>query len=237
MEGEIIHSNNKHLPNHVAIVTSGKSIWANKNGKKIDYAYRKSFEIIESIINEQVSLKIPIISFFLLSNDLKSQEQFSILIDNMTQFFDNLAVSKFMLDNKIKVSILGRWYDLPGRLVESIKQIIDKSKNNDGYFVNFCLNYDGQEELLDAIKLLARQIKSDKVDPDSITKEMIKGNLSSSYFSSPDLIIINGDRNETTGIFLWDSGHSQLYVTNKLFPDFTKEEFSNAIKNYNIKKT
>lgn len=220
------------MPKHIAIVTSGKTVWAKEKNKSIDEVYKKSVEIILKLINEQVSLNIPIISFFLLSTDLKSQEQFSILIDNLTKFFNDLNENEIIIKNKIKVSILGKWYDLPGRLVDSIKKIIDKTKDYDTYFVNFCLNYDGQEELLDAIKLLARQIKADKVDADSITKEMIKENLASSYFIPPDLIIVNGEKKETTGIFLWDSSHAQIFITNKLFPEFSTNDFNNAIKDF-----
>ena len=98
--------------------------------------------------------------------------------------------------------------------------------------MNFCINYSGQEEIVDAIKLVARQVKADKLDVDAITSSVVKENIYSSYFLPPDLMIVNGARRSTNGLLLWDSSLSQIYYTNKMFPDFDRTEFMDAIKEF-----
>jgi tritrans,polycis-undecaprenyl-diphosphate synthase [geranylgeranyl-diphosphate specific] len=159
-------------------------------------------------------------------------EKYSILMDQLKSFFDDIATREFILKNNVKISVLGKWYDLPGRVVDSIKIALDKTKDNEEFYLNFAINYDGQEEIVDAVKLISRQIRADKLDPDSINKELIKENTYSSYFIPPDLIIVNGPTKVTNGLLLWDSSKSQIHFTSKLWPDFDRTEFMDAIKEF-----
>ena len=221
------------VPKHIAITTDGIDKWALKNNVSYEDAYKRNFLVLKNTIKLQVKLKIPILSFYILDKNTNRENEFySYLLDSIVNMLDTLAASPLINENKIKVSVLGKWYKLPGRVVDSIKSIIEETKDYDSFFVNFCINYNGQEEIVDAFKLLGMQIKAGKLDPDLINKDSIKENLYSSYFLPPDLMIKNGTRKETSGFLLWDSIHTKLYFTNKLWPDFDRTEFMDAIKDY-----
>ncbi|MFH1323653.1 MAG: polyprenyl diphosphate synthase [Nanoarchaeota archaeon] len=219
------------LPRHIAIVTKGKHIYSKKHNTPIGEVYKRSNLIILSTISSAVKLNIPTLTFYILSTGSSELEHFSTVIDSLTEFLNDLSEKELIHKNRIKVSVLGKWYDLPSKIVDSIKNIIEKTKDYDGFFVNFCLNYDGQEELVDAIKLIARQITSQKITSGLITKDTIKENIYSSYFLPPDLIIVNGSK-KSSGLLLWDSPNAKVYFTNKLWPDFDRIEFMDAIKEY-----
>ena len=220
------------MPKHIAITTEGKTHWAKINNKPLQEAYRISLINIKETIKEQVNLNIPITTFYLLSTDIKDFEPLSELVDFLVMFFNELPKLKLVKNNKIKISVLGKWYNLPGRVVEPIKRALDETKDYDSYFVNFCVNYDGQEEIVDACKLLARQVKAEKLDPDSIDKSLIKENLYSSYFLPPDIIIKHGEKKKIPNFLLWDSVNSFIYFSEKLWPDFKKKGFRDAIKSF-----
>ncbi len=219
------------LPKHIALVTKGKHIYADKHRKPIEEVYQKSNVIILSTIASSIKLKIPITTFYLLSTKTEELPHFSTVIDSLTEFFNDLANKELIHKNKIKLSVLGKWYNMPGKFVDSIKNLIENTKEYDSYFVNFCINYDGQEEIVDAIKLISRQLKADKLDAEMISKELIKENIYSSYFLPPDLIIINGSK-RTSDLLLWDSPNAKVYFTNKLWPDFDKVELMDAVREY-----
>jgi len=219
------------LPRHIALVTKGKHIYAEKHKIPIEKVYKRSNIIILSTIASSVKLNIPITTFYLLSIKGKELEHFSTVMDSLTEFFNDLASKELIHKNQIKISVLGKWYDLPGKFVDSIKNIIEKTKEYDSYFVNFCINYDGQEEIVDAVRLISRQIKADKLDAELINKELIKENTYSSYFLPPGLIIINGSK-RTSDLLLWDSPNAKVYFTNKLWPDFDRMELMDAIRDY-----
>lgn len=219
------------LPRHIAIVTKGKHVYAEKHKKAIEEVYNKSNLIMLSTIASAAKLKIPITTFYLLSTKSYELEHFSAVVDSLAEFFNELAEKEIIHKNKIKISVFGKWYDMPGKLVDSIKKVMEKTKEYDSFFVNFCINYDGQQEIIDALKLVSMQIKSGKLDAELISKETIKENLYSSYFMPPDLIIINGSK-RTSDLLLWDSPNAKVYFTNKLWPDFDRLELMDAIREY-----
>lgn len=219
------------LPKHIALVTKGKHLYAEKHKISIEKVYKRSNVIILSTIASSIKLKIPITTFYILSTKTQELPDSSTVIDSLTEFFNDLASKELIHKNQIKVSVLGKWYDMPGKFVDSIKNLIEKTKEYDSYFVNFCINYDGQEEIVDAIRLISRQLKADKLDPEMINKDLIKENIYSSYFLPPDLIIINGSK-RTSDLLLWDSPNAKVYFTNKLWPDFDRVELMDAIRDY-----
>ncbi|MBL7056185.1 di-trans,poly-cis-decaprenylcistransferase [Candidatus Woesearchaeota archaeon] len=221
------------LPRHIALTLDGMQKWALKNKIPYEEAYKKSFSILKNIIEKQVQLNIPMMSFYVLDEKYdKDHESYDAFMTSLAEFLNELSKSTLINENKIKVSILGKWYNLPGKVVDSIKKSIEETRDYDNYFVNLCINYDGQEEILDAVKLLGMQIKAGKVDPELIDKESIKDNLYSSYFLPPNLMIQNGSEKTTKGFLLWDSMRTKIYFTNQLWPDFDKTEFMDALKEY-----
>jgi len=224
------------IPKHLAMNIAGVTKWAERENIPLADAFKRSFAVMEDIIRFQVKLNIPILTFFVLPETSKKSQQFSVLLDCFVQFLDRISFGELVNKNKIKVTILGKWYDLPGRAVDRIKSIIEESKDYDTFFLNFCVNYNGQEEIVDSCKIIAKKVAAKKLDPDDITKETIKDNIYSSYFIPPDLIVKNGVRIEQDSLLLWDSIHAHIYFSRKLFPDLTISELKSAIKEYQKNK-
>ena len=214
---EKIHIIKAGMPRHIAIAME----------KELEDTYNKRTSLIKDFVNIQIKLNIPIITIFLLSSGAKNSENFSFLMDDLAKLFNEIISNNKIHKDQIKVSVLGKWYDLPERVVNPIREIIESTKDYDRFFLNFCVNYDGHEEIVDACRIIARQIKSEKIDPESISRQLIKENLYSSYFISPDLIIENS--REFSGLLLWDSKNSMIVSTGKQWPEFTKSDLFKAI--------
>ncbi len=217
------------LPKHVALDLEGVGKWAEENGVSIDEAYRQSFIRLFELIRKSVELNIPIITFYIMSPMMRRTLVEEPLIEQFSQFLEKAETIPFFAEHKIKVTILGKWYDLHQRVVDAIRKVGEETKDFDSFFVNFCINYDGQEEIVDACKLIARQVKMGRIDPDVIKKDLIKDNVYSSYFIPPDLIIRNGTRKVVSSLLLWDSPGAKLVFSEKLFPDLSVEEFERAV--------
>ncbi|MBD3249604.1 di-trans,poly-cis-decaprenylcistransferase [Candidatus Woesearchaeota archaeon] len=224
--------NGKKMLRHLAITLHGLELWAVKNNRPFEESYEKSFKLLKDTIGFQAKKNIPILTIYLLPEGLKKEEQFVIFINYLTDFFSQIKNSSIIHSNNIKISALGKWYDIPAKAVDSIKEAVKETKEYDKFFLNFCINYNGQTEIVDACRLLGRQIKADKLDVNAITKDTIKDNIYSSYFLPPDLIIKNGKKRKTYGFLLWDSVDAELYFTNKYFPDCGISDFARAIESY-----
>jgi len=228
---EKIHIIKASMPRHIAI-TMEKELKAMLN-IDLENIYNKRIILIKDLVNIQMKLNIPIMTIFLLSGYAKNSENFSFLMDDLAKFFNEMVSHKEIHTDQIKISVLGKWYELPERVVNPIRKIIESTKDYDKFFLNFCVNYDGHEEIVDACRLIARQIKSEKIDPESINNQLIKENLYSSYFISPDLIIENNK--EFSGLLLWDSKNTMIVSTGKQWYEFTKSDLFKAIEAFQNK--
>ncbi len=185
-----------------------------------EFLNSKRLSIITEIMFFQEIHKIPIVTIFLLP-----------LGGSIDDGFLNLSNKILELAhlNQVKVSVLGKWYDLPGRMVDSIKSMIEETKDYDHFFFNLCMNYDGREEIVDACRIIALKARSDKLNAESISRDIVKENIYSSYFIPPDIIIKTGEK-RMDGLLLWDSAYSEVYFTGRPWHEFSEKELKRALR-------
>jgi tritrans,polycis-undecaprenyl-diphosphate synthase [geranylgeranyl-diphosphate specific] len=227
---ETVNIDKSKIPNHIALSVEGCREFAAKKGISYDEIKKRKFLNIKNIVKSCVKLGVPISTFYILPSKTKDESEIVEIIDSLVVFFEELRNWEFIRENQIKVSVLGKWYDLPGRLVEPIKGVLEYTRDYDKFFINMCINYDGQDEIVDAAKMIARQVKAGKLDPEGISKADIKENIYSSYFLPPELIIKTGISKKLDGIMLWDSVNAKIYFSNVQWPDFGKIELLRAIE-------
>ena len=227
----VIRYNMKKV-NHIAISIEGNIRYAAEKKISIEEVFKNSHDNIKDVMRFQVENNIPIISLILFSKQFNEIQDSPKLLDAYDRAFQDIISDEMIAANQIKISFMGKWYNLPGKLVERIKYMIDETKDYDKFFLNFYLNYDGQEEILDAVRLLLRQVEHGKISGKNITKTDIKDNLYSSYFLPPDLIIRNGKDKSIGGILLWDSQNSTVVFTDKYWPEFSIDDLKRAIESF-----
>jgi undecaprenyl diphosphate synthase len=224
------------MPNHIAMTVGGLGRWSRKSGEDLKEAHKRAFKKVEEVIRYQLCFDIPIITLYMINSKVKQAKDFLETMDALAEFFKELLHNEDVFRSKIKVSILGKWYDLPSRVVEPIKRVIDETKDYDSFFINICINYDGKEEIVDACKMIVRKAMLEKLDVDAIDSEMMKDNIYSSYFLPPDLIIKTGTGKRLHGFLLWDSTHALVYFSGILWLEFKEKDFIKAMKYYQENK-
>lgn len=224
------------MPKHIAMTVGGLGRWSRKSGEDLKEAHKRAFKKVEEIVRYQLCFDIPIISLYMINSNVNAAVDFTETMDALSEFFKELLQNKDIFKNKVKVSIIGKWYDLPSRVVEPIKRVIDETKDYDSFFLNLCINYDGREEIVDACRIIVRKALVEKTDVDSIDAEMIKDNIYSSYFLPPELIVKTGTGKRLHGFLLWDSPHSLIYFSGTLWIEFKERDFIKAIQYYQQNK-
>ncbi len=213
------------MPKHVAISLDDISGWCRGNNVNFAAGCERYFRNLKRLVELQVNLDVPIFTIYALPDDMdKLSDDYQAYSEFIAKFFSELLNSQIIQEQKIKISIFGKWYRLPGRAVEVLKDSIEATKDHDRFFANFCIGYDGREEIADACRLIAKQVQSGKLDPDMITKENIKENIYSSYFLPPDVVFIYGER-KLTGLLMWDSAYSGIAFADKPFMEFEEGDF------------
>jgi len=218
------------MPKHIAISLDNIFDWCRKNNKNISEACGNYFDLLNKLLEQQSALNIPIFTIYLLPYVEKPSDDYITFCDCIADFFNKLSSNPIVPKQKIKISIFGKWYNLPGKAVEALKNAIEETKEYDSFFANFCINYDGQEEIVDACRLIAKQAELGKIAPEMLTKESIKENIYASYFLPPDVILIYGER-KSSGLLLWDSVNSRLVFADKSFMEFDEGDIENLNRN------
>ncbi len=216
---------------HVAVSIEGgpEEISSLKNFRvSVHQVYEKKGTLINELLNEQIKMEIPVMSLFLLSGR-KINSDFFDKVNNILITIKKLNMD-FIVKNQVKVMPIGKWYELPVNIVDEVKHLIDRTRDFDRFFLNLYINYDGQKELEDAVKIIGMKIENKKMSAEQITRQEIKDALYTSYYVPPDLIIIN-DSNSLNGFLLWDSAYSSIVITNKRWLDFTAKDFRRIVKN------
>lgn len=218
----------QNIPNHVAIIMDGNGRWAKQRGKKRSEGHLEGSKTLERLAIHILKKGIKVLSVFAFSteNFKRSKDEVDYLMNLIVKYFKKKA-SNFN-DNNIKVTVSGRKINLRKDVLEAIDYIEDSTKNNTGGVLNICLNYGGQEEIIDASKKIAIDYKNGDVSLEDIDKSIFNKYL---YNNIPeiDFLIRTSGELRISNFMLYSLAYSELYFTDTYFPDFKEKEFDEAL--------
>lgn len=209
---------------HIGFIAGGSRAFAQTAGLSVEEAYERRYANVLRTIEACCAKGIPTMTFLLLPYEIHNHRQYPVVVDSLVRFIDALLVWPAVREQRIRIAVLGHWYDMPGRAVEAIKRVLDATAGNDGRLVNLCLNYDGRQEIVDATRLLAHQVRLGKIDPDAISAERIKESVYTASLAPPDLIVKTGTSRRLGSFLLWDSHEADVHITGRPWQEFSTEE-------------
>jgi len=220
------------MPRHLAIIMDGNGRWAKQQGKKRSYGHQEGVKKLREIIKEVFSLRIPYLSLYIFSVDNWKREnsEISFLMKLISQFYKTDA--KEMSKNGIRVVHSGIYPPLPEKTVEILKKIQDETRDNQNGTLNICINYGGRIEITEGIKKLIQDFQKNQVKIDEIDPELFSKYLFHPQVPDVDLLIRTSGEIRISDFMLWRIAYSELWFTNTLWPDFSKEELHQAISDY-----
>ena len=220
---------------HLVLIARGIAYQAKKDNVEFLEAYEKAFERLKELLSLQVELNIPIFTVDILPEYAQAKEYFMSAVAKLGEFLQWLNKAEFIHKNMVKVSFFGKWYRLSSEVVETAKKIIEETKRYDSFFLNFCINYDGREEILDACKLIAKQVQIGKIDPEMINEQVFRENTYAGYFLPPDLIVRTGFLKKVNTL-LWDLPDAEIYFSEKSFLHLNKDELKKIIDEFKLRR-
>ena len=224
---------NQNLPDHIAIIMDGNRRWAKLQGKPAGFGHKEGAKTLENIVRyaNKIGLKYITVYAFSTENWKRSEDEVKglmLLLQNYLVDYGKRADSE-----NIKIQILGDITKFPDGTQKSIKDCIERTKNNTGVTLSIALNYGGRAELQEAIKNIARDVKNGKIEEEQINEELISNYLYTKDMPDPDLIIRTSGELRISGFLTWQSTYSELYFIQKNWPDFKEQDLDEAIQEYN----
>ena len=220
------------MPEHVAIIMDGNRRFAEDFGLSVDAGHVFGRDKIEEVLEWCFELEIKNLTVYAFSteNFRRSNEEVRTLMDLCKNELDKAAKDSRIHKNQVRVRVLGHLDSLPEDIAESAKRIMDETKKYDKYSFNIALAYGGREEILQAIKKIAKDVKDDKLELDDIKEPIVSKYLYTNGIPDPDIILRTSGEERISNFLFWQLAYSELYFSDVYWPAFQKRDFLRAIK-------
>jgi len=220
------------VPQHVAIIMDGNGRWAKKQGKPRVYGHKNGVKSVKDSIESCGELKIKYLTLYAFSTEnwnrpkLEVKTLMSLLVSTLK---DEL---KTLQKNNIKLLTIGNIDSLPVKAQSEIKEVIQKTKNNDALTLTLALSYGSREEFVNVIKNISKKVVNNDLKIEEIDENIINNHLYTFSLPNVDFLIRTSGEKRISNFLLWQIAYAELFFTKTLWPDFRKENFFNAILDY-----
>lgn len=221
--------NKETMPRHIGIIMDGNRRWAKAKGMSVSSGHKEGAKTLEKIVRyaNKIGLEYITVYAFSTENWKRAEEEVKALMMLLQNYLDDY--SKRADTENIRVKILGNIETLSAGMQKSIKNCMERTKNNTGVTFNIALNYGGRDELVKAIKKIASQVKNSEIQIEDITEELIANSLYTKGEPEPDLIVRTSGEKRLSGFLTWQSVYSEILFIDKNWPDFEEEDLNDAI--------
>lgn len=222
----------KNIPEHIAIILDGNRRWAKAKGMPGTYGHKEGAKVLENISKyaNEIGIKYMTVYAFSTENWKRSEDEVNMLMSLFQSYLDDYSKKAFK--ENIKVNIIGTRKGLDERLIKSIENCEELTKNCTGMNFNVALNYGSREEMVNAIKNIAKDIKENKLDVEEITENVVSNNLYTSHMPDPDLVIRTSGELRLSNFLMWQLAYAEFLFVEKNWPEFTEKDLDMAIDEY-----
>jgi len=222
---------NIKIPNHVAIIMDGNGRWATKRGLSRSEGHLEGSKTLQKLTEHIFNKGVKVLSVFAFSteNFKRSKEEVDYLMNLFIKMFKTNF--KTLKSKNIKIVFSKKENGLPEKLEKIIEQIESETKDNTAGIFNICINYGGQDEIVDTTKKLCKKVLSGELDINDIDNNIFEQNLYQ-YLPPIDLLIRTSGEKRVSNYMLWQLAYAEMYFPGVHFPDFNSNEFDKALEVY-----
>lgn len=231
---EILKSriDNDRLPQHVAIIMDGNGRWACQRNKPRTFGHEAGVEAVRKTVRAAAELGVKYLTLFTFSVENWNRPR-----DEVTALMKLLSrTTRKEIDelnrNNVRLITTGRIEGLSLSRRRALNIAMDKTKDNTGLVLNLALNYGGRTEIIDAVRTIAAEVKSGLLDPARIDENVFSKYLYTAALPDPDLLIRTSGEMRISNFLLWQTSYTEMYVTDVLWPDFSRKELFEAVIEY-----
>ena len=217
------------LPTHIAVIMDGNGRWAIQHGRDRVFGHRKGVESVRNVIEAAAELGIKCLTLYAFSTENwgRPDEEISALMSIMVKSLNDETDT--MIKNNIRLNAIGDFNRLTKDVKERLFETIQMTSGSTGLNLVVALSYSSRWEIIEAVKRIAYDASAKKIDPQSVDESKFETYLSTTGMPDPDLLIRTSGELRVSNFLLWQMAYTELYFTNKLWPDFGKEDFYDAI--------
>jgi undecaprenyl diphosphate synthase len=220
------------IPQHVAVIMDGNGRWAQRKGNERIFGHQNAVKAVRNTAEAAAELGIKFLTLYAFSTENWNRPRTEIDA-LMTLFVSTIhEETKTLMENNIRLLSIGDRDSLPQDVKQNLEIAMKTTENNSGMKLILALSYSARWEIMNAIREIAREIEAGNLSSKELDGEVITDYLQTKDIPDPELLIRTSGEYRVSNFLLWQIAYSELYFTDTLWPDFTKEDFYNAICNY-----
>ncbi len=220
------------LPKHIAIIMDGNGRWAKLKGKMRVFGHENGTKSVKQVVEASAELGIKNLTLYAFSTEnwnrpkLEVETLMKLLVTSLRKELKSLT------KNNIRLTSIGNLETLPKTARNELLDVIERTKHNSHMTLTLALSYGSREEIKNAVKAISTKVKNNIISLESVDESIINAHLYTHDLPDVDLLIRTSGEHRISNFLLWQIAYAELYFTNTLWPDFTKEHLYEAILNY-----
>ena len=232
MESVKEHIDLQGLPQHVAIIMDGNGRWAKRKGNIRLFGHRQALRAVREVIEAGVELSLGFVTLYTFSTENWKRPKAEVL--GLMELLVNTIRKEtpLLMENNIRLRAIGNIDDLPRRPHRELMKSMELTRNNTGLTLTLALSYGGRSDILSAVNRIVEKAVDGKLEPGQSTEEDLRAEMSTHYLPDPELLIRTSGEFRVSNFLLWELAYAEIYIAEKLWPDFSREDLYQAILDY-----
>lgn len=224
--------NPKKLPKHIAIIMDGNGRWAKKQGKLRTYGHQVGVKAAKDVVEGATELGIKYLTLYTFSTENwnRPKNEVNALMELLVNTLHEETPT--LIKNNIRLLAIGDIESLPPYCREKLLETMQITASHNQLSLVLAISYSSRWEILRAVNKLAEKVKKGKINPDEITEQIFNNELCTAGMPDPELLIRTSGEKRISNYLLWQIAYTELYFTDILWPDFTREDLYEAIYDY-----
>ncbi|MGY5849030.1 isoprenyl transferase [Salegentibacter sp. F14] len=224
--------NLKNLPGHIALIMDGNGRWAKQQGFLRIKGHEQGTKAVRDVVEGAAEIGIEYLTLYAFSTEnwnrpkLEVQTLMKLLVSSLRKEITTLQ------ENNIRLNAIGNLSNLPKKAYRELREVIEKTKDNNRMVLTLALSYGSREELTSVVKEISLKVKNNEISAEAIDESVINQHLYTRNLPDVDLLIRTSGEQRISNFLLWQIAYAELYFTELLWPDFRKENLFEAIYNY-----
>ncbi|MDY6302034.1 MAG: isoprenyl transferase [Bacteroidales bacterium] len=236
LSDKIEQLNLKRIPRHVAIIMDGNGRWAKQHGHERRFGHENGVSTVRQITEIASEMGVQYLTLYTFSTENWNRPQ-----DEVDALMNLIVVSieqqtPDLIKNNVRLTTIGDMKRMPEFAANRLSKCMQDTSCCTGLVLCLALSYSSRWEIVEACRQMAREVATGELNVDAIDDAVMSAHLSTRNMPDPDLLIRTGGDLRVSNYLLWQIAYSELYFTSKYWPDFTKEDFVDAIADFQARE-
>lgn len=220
------------VPQHIAIIMDGNGRWAKQQGENRIYGHYEGVNSVREVVEASAMAGVKFLTLYAFSTENwnRPKEEVDAIMELLVATIT--METQQLHKNNVRLQAIGNLNSLPASCQQELNESIELTAKNTGLTLVLALSYSSKWEIVNAMQQIAQQVQQSKLKPEDITEHTIEEFLCTKHIPDPELMIRTSGEHRISNFLLWQLAYAEFYFTDKLWPEFRKEDLFSAILNY-----